>query len=781
MATFTEKRFNAYLEENYVPFSFGEIHTFINANGEEKKQLEGILPFGWQKLTAERTFCSGNSIGIITGEKSNITVIDFDTEESYESAITKYPEMLETMSVKTHRGYHLYFNYYPELKNISNILPEVDARNDGGFVIAPPTKYKNLAGEECKYQTIQDGRKIDIPAGFLNDIKKYKPDAFINPEITVRTVSTESVKSTDFTSYEESILNNIHQNYYTDYDAWLKFIWAIRFSGFKDALEIADRYSSRLPNYNCKADVEKFMNDCKEQRIGWGYLMNLSKKSNLVQHKKILAERYLWKGVITEYDHSVFGRELVENVIKKKDVLYIFEDGFWVKDTSKKESKVMGLLIDTLRKFYIEIQKSLFKQDMENEEVQKKVKKICNLLIELGSTSKCNGIMSFFRMDMPECVVEFDQHPYIFCFKNCAFDLKTGQPYTVKKEDYITQHTGKDYVPPTQEALELMNKLLTQIFPDPEIRRCYLSVLFMGMTGIQVEKFFVANGEGRNGKGFLNELYLKGLIGEEHYGYVLPVDVLTSKQDIGTGANPQIANMNNRRFIISREPDQSAKIKSSIMKEITGCQTINARQLHSGDCVVRLCQVQMVEMNVKINLTGTMNDAIIDRVIDIPFVSHFAEVEKEDTVRHIYPMNTDYKDIPFREAHRCALFHIILNGDKKLYIPAEIKQKSKEYVMSSDEIYMWVKENYDEGTEDDIISAKDLYMEFTNSDKFKQFSKDEKRQLTKKRFMEMIEKSISFRGQYQGLKKMINGITYYERLHYWKPKIEEEDRLDELA
>lgn len=770
--------FASYLEESFVPFTFGKITTKLDAEGKEKKVLND-MPAGWQKFTAERTFCNGLSMGILTGKVSNLTVVDFDTEESYEEAITKYPELLETMSVKTKKGWHLYFNYYPKLKNTTGVLSDVDIRNDGGFIIAPPTKYENLAGEVCKYTTVQDSKRIDIPDAFLNS---FKPESFIqeNPEISpeIRTVSTESVKSTDFTSYEESILNNIHQNYYTDYNAWLKFIWAIRFSGFKDALEIADRYSSRLPNYNCKADVEKYMNDCKEQRIGWGYLMNLSKKSNLAQHKAILAERYLWKGAITEYDHSVFGRELIENVIKKNDALYIYENGFWVKDISKKESKVMGLLIATIRKFYVEVQKTLFGQDMENEEVQKKLQKMCKLLIDLGSTSKCNGIMTFFRMDMPECEVEFDQHPYIFCFKNCAFDLRTGQPYTVKKEDYITQHTGIDYMPPTQEALALVNKLLTQIFPDPDIRRCYLSTLYMGMTGIQVEKFFVANGKGRNGKGLLNELYLE-LIG--FYGYVLPIDVLTSKRDIGTGANPQIANMNMKRFIISREPDESAKIKSSIMKELTGCQTINARQLHSGDCVVRLCQVQLIECNVKLQMTGTMNDAIAERVIDIPFVSLFTETETEDTLRHIYPINKSYKEAPFREAHRCALFHIILNGDKELYIPAEIKQKSKEYVMSSDEIYMWVKENYDEGTEDDIITAKDLYMSFTASDKFRQFSKDEKRQMTKKKFVEMIENSISFRGQYRVPKKTINGITYCERLHYWKPKIEEEDKLDELA
>jgi phage/plasmid-associated DNA primase len=187
----------------------------------------------------------------------------------------------------------------------------------------------------------------------------------------------------------------------------------------------------------------------------------------------------------------------------------------------------------------------------------------------------------------------------------------------------------------------------------------------------------------------------------------------------------------------------------------------------------------MLECNEKLQLAGTMNDSILDRIVDIPFVSHFTEVDVADTINHIYPINTSYKSFEWRINHRCALFHIILQGHRKLYIPKEIKQKSKEYVMSSDEIYSWIKENYDVGTEDDIIKTKDLYMAFCDSATYKQFSKEEKRVMTKKKFTTMMASSISFRGQYKEGRKVVDGVEYGERLHGWKEK-EQMETIQEL-
>jgi len=40
--------------------------------------------------------------------------------------------------------------------------------------------------------------------------------------------------------------------------------------------------------------------------------------------------------------------------------------------------------------------------------------------------------------------------------------------------------------------------IINNIFPNPETKKTYLSILWMGLTGIRQEKFFIANGGGRN-------------------------------------------------------------------------------------------------------------------------------------------------------------------------------------------------------------------------------------------------------------------------------------------
>ena len=87
-------------------------------------------------------------IAIVTGKISGITVVDVDTEE----ADREFQEacgdtLLETPTVKTpNGGKHYYFKYDPQLKTKAGYRPNIDIRNDGGYVIAPPTMNGNGNG-----------------------------------------------------------------------------------------------------------------------------------------------------------------------------------------------------------------------------------------------------------------------------------------------------------------------------------------------------------------------------------------------------------------------------------------------------------------------------------------------------------------------------------------------------------------------------------------------------------------------------------------------------------
>jgi hypothetical protein len=81
-------------------------------------------------------------IGIVTGEISGVLVIDCDTQEGYHEVEKLLPDALILPIARTPRGgWHLWF-IYPVGSKITvgtGIVPGVDFRGEGGYIIAPPS------------------------------------------------------------------------------------------------------------------------------------------------------------------------------------------------------------------------------------------------------------------------------------------------------------------------------------------------------------------------------------------------------------------------------------------------------------------------------------------------------------------------------------------------------------------------------------------------------------------------------------------------------------------
>lgn len=77
------------------------------------------------------------SIGIVTGEVSNLFVLDIDGSEGEKSLEGKF--IPKSWSVKTPHGRHIYFRWIPELDAYTTtkaaILEGVDVRGSGGYVV----------------------------------------------------------------------------------------------------------------------------------------------------------------------------------------------------------------------------------------------------------------------------------------------------------------------------------------------------------------------------------------------------------------------------------------------------------------------------------------------------------------------------------------------------------------------------------------------------------------------------------------------------------------------
>lgn len=106
---------------------------------------EKIPAIQWARFQTERASLEeierwrreGHNAGIVTGVISGIIVLDCDTPEAIERA-KDLGIPARTISVRTAKGCHYYFRHPGfAVSNKANVLPGMDIRGDGGFVVAP--------------------------------------------------------------------------------------------------------------------------------------------------------------------------------------------------------------------------------------------------------------------------------------------------------------------------------------------------------------------------------------------------------------------------------------------------------------------------------------------------------------------------------------------------------------------------------------------------------------------------------------------------------------------
>lgn len=105
------------------------------------------------------------NVAIVTGSVSGITVIDIDTAEGSEVIEDLSPDSMVCPTALSPRGKHLYFRHCPGIANKARSLAGCDVRNDGGYIIAPPSR--NGRGT---YQWAPGLKITDVPLSGMPDM-----------------------------------------------------------------------------------------------------------------------------------------------------------------------------------------------------------------------------------------------------------------------------------------------------------------------------------------------------------------------------------------------------------------------------------------------------------------------------------------------------------------------------------------------------------------------------------------------------------------------------------
>jgi predicted transcriptional regulator len=104
--------------------------------------------------------CEPSNIAVATGQVSQLTALDIDSEEALQKlqsvGLCKLePPNIVQKSGRKEGGYHFFYRYIPQLKTTTNALVKVDVRNDNSSITIMPSvhssgnPYKIIVGDEA--------------------------------------------------------------------------------------------------------------------------------------------------------------------------------------------------------------------------------------------------------------------------------------------------------------------------------------------------------------------------------------------------------------------------------------------------------------------------------------------------------------------------------------------------------------------------------------------------------------------------------------------------------
>ena len=303
-----------------------------------------------------------------------------------------------------------------------------------------------------------------------------------------------------------------------------------------------------------------------------------------------------------------------------------------------------------------------------------------------------------------------DANKELIAFNNGVLDLKSFEFRNGLPEDYISFSTEIDYDTerhyydyPEWPAIE---QFIAQVLPDPEVRLYFmrhLSTCLIG--GNKAQKFHILTGSGSNGKSMLMNLVSKAL---GDYAAVVPISLFTQKRGKSSAAAPEVIRLKGRRFVTMQEPDEKIALNTGLMKEISSCEKMYARDLFKSGCEFEVQAKFHLACNEKPEI-NTTDGGTWRRLVVVNYTSKF--VDKPCEPYH-YPIDeTIQHSVTSKDWATPFLNYLVTvlkegNGFSKLPTPAKVLEYTSEYRNDTDGIAKFMSEKLEDtpdGSEDNGV------------------------------------------------------------------------------
>ncbi len=390
---------------------------------------------------------------------------------------------------------------------------------------------------------------------------------------------------------------------------------------------------------------------------------------------------------------------------------------------------------------------SLFKKVHEEKNDPDKKKKLKAHAIRSNSDKGIKAMLSQVRNLIAVRPNLFDQNPLLTNCLNGTFDCQSDILREHRREDYITKIIRVNYNKNAQAPVFL--QFLNRIFNgDQELIKFIQRAIGYTLTGLTGEQcVFILYGSGANGKTRFLEI-LRALMGD--YAAHIPTESLMLKTSGSNNIPSEIADLRGARLVTATETNEGQRLNESLIKQLTGEDTVKARQLYAKWFEFIPEFKLWLAANHKPSIQGT-DRAIWRRVYLIPFEVTIPDHERDKQLGA--KLKAELEGIFAWAVEGCREYL-----QRGLDVPAKIRRATDEYKAEMDVIGEFLEERCQK-SDDNTIESGQLY---TN---YKQWCEESGEQyLTKKSFgMRLNERGFQAVRAAKGVRKW-KGLTFNSKL-----------------
>lgn len=296
------------------------------------------------------------------------------------------------------------------------------------------------------------------------------------------------------------------------------------------------------------------------------------------------------------------------------DKWYIWTKTHWQEDNT---FEIVKLAKETVMRMYAEA------AELDDDERKEMVK----WAVKSEARQRLEAMIALLRSE-PDIAIqpeELDRDPMLLACTNGTLDMQAGELLPPDPNDLITKCLDVAYDPDAE--CPLWEKFLFRIMDnDLEMVSFIQRLAGHALTGDTSGKYFVFmyGPKGNNGKSTLVETIMR-LLGP--YAMKSPSEMIMAKTHRG-GVPNDIARLRGVRFTVTNEVDEGMSLSESVIKDLTGNDTLTARFMRAEFFDFAPTHKLWIYGNHKPEIHGT-DDAIWDRVKTIEFNVEIPKNERD--------------------------------------------------------------------------------------------------------------------------------------------------------